>query len=224
MNTRTVGVITIGQTPRPDVVKQLRLILGDEPTILVAGALDEATETEISSMTPNRSEDSLFTFLRSGEQVIVGKAEIAVLVRRCMDRFAQQGVDVILISCTAAFRNLTPKGNLVLPYLVLPSLVHAILPAGRLGIFTPLASQEDQVRAKWSSFGWELSVQALLPREMTPELESSARHMAATSPHLIVMDCMGYSQAMKERVRAATGIPTILAITTAARAVQELID
>jgi len=47
--------------------------------------------------------------------------------------------------------------------------------------------------------------------------------MARRRPDLVVLDCMGYGQAMKRRVREVTGLRSVLAISAAARALQELL-
>jgi protein AroM len=47
--------------------------------------------------------------------------------------------------------------------------------------------------------------------------------MQSLSPDLVVMDCMSYTQAMKDRVRQTLRMPVILGITSAARVVGELL-
>jgi protein AroM len=48
--------------------------------------------------------------------------------------------------------------------------------------------------------------------------------MASHRPDLVVMDCMSYTQDHKEAVRAATGTPTLLAVSTMARIAAELMQ
>jgi protein AroM len=47
--------------------------------------------------------------------------------------------------------------------------------------------------------------------------------MAARRPDLVVLDCMGYTQADKERIRRVAGCRAVLAVSVAARALQELL-
>jgi protein AroM len=53
-------------------------------------------------------------------------------------------------------------------------------------------------------------------------VDAAAREMAALSPDLVVMDCMGYTSTNKARVRQAYSGPVILAIAAAARVIEEL--
>jgi protein AroM len=133
-------------------------------------------------------------------------------------------VDVTLMSCTGVFEGLVPRGHLVFPSAVLTGLVPALLPRGRLGVFMPIAEQEAPMKDKWSQGEWEVAALALRPRTEGAELDAAAREMARRRPDLIVLDCMGYGRAMKRRVREVTGIRVVLAISAAARALQELIS
>jgi protein AroM len=46
---QTIGVVTIGQTPRRDIVPHLRSVLGDHIEIIEAGALDGLSEEEVAT-------------------------------------------------------------------------------------------------------------------------------------------------------------------------------
>ena len=222
MDKDTLGVILIGQSPRPDVVNQLRAVLGAQIKIEVRGALDGVPRSEIDTLTPNGSDDTLFTRLPGGEEVIISKREVTKRAQAHIDHFADRGLDVILMFCTGAFKGLTPRGHMVFPSAVLTRVVEALVPKGRLGIFTPLPTQAEQAKSKWIQGQWEVVVEPLLPIESTPDLAPAAKRMANHRPDLIVMDCMGYTPLMKRRVHEITGVRAVLAVTTAARMVQEL--
>ncbi|MGQ0662534.1 MAG: AroM family protein [Pseudomonadota bacterium] len=223
MGQARIGVVVIGQSPRPDIVAELRRVLGEQVAIELAGALDGLSRAEIDRLAPDGSHDTLYTNLPDGSGAIIAKREVARRAQAKLDRFAESGIDVVLINCTGAFAGLVPRGHVVFPSAVLRALVAGLLPDGRLGVFTPLAEQEIQVRDKWEQGGWHIDVVPLLPRTAGAELDTAARELARRRPDLIVMDCMGYTQAMKERVRAVAGIRAVLAISAAARAVHELI-
>jgi protein AroM len=222
MNKNTLGVILIGQSPRPDIVTQLRAVLGPELGIEVRGALDGVPKAEIDTFTPKGSDDTLFTRLPGGEEVIISKKEVTKRVQTHIDHFADRGIDITLMFCTGAFKGLTPRGHMIFPSAILTGVVEALLPKGRLGIFTPLPTQIEQAKSKWIQGQWEVLVEPLLPVESTLDLAPPAKRMATHKPDLIVMDCMGYTPLMKKRIYEITGIPSILAVSAAARMVQEL--
>ena len=224
MREKRLGVVVIGQAPRGDTEAALRRVLGSEIRIELAGALDGMTRAEIERHGPTDSEDTLFSLLADGKQVVVGKHLVEERAAARLERFLREGVDVTLLYCTGRFRLIEGLGAVVFPSSVLTHLVEALCRKGKLGIFTPLPEQEAQVRDKWAESGLEVACEALVPTADAALTEEVARRMARHGADLLVMDCMGYSQAQKEIVRRVCGTRVVLASSAAARAVQELID
>jgi protein AroM len=220
----TLGVVAIGQAPRPEIEAELRRVLGEALPIALVGALDGLARAEIDRLTPRDSDDTLFTKLPNGDGVVISKTAVARHAQAQLDRFADQGTDVTLMCCTGAFPGLAARGPVVFPSAVLTSLATALLPRGRLGIFTPLPEQADQVRHKWGDRPWDVVVEPLLPIHAPAELAAAAERMAVRHPDLVILDCMSYTTAMKHTVRAITGARTLLGLSCAARAIQELLD
>jgi protein AroM len=220
----TLGVVVIGQAPRPEIEAELRLVLGEALPIALVGALDGLSRAEIDRLTPRDPDDTLFTKLPNGDGVVISKAAVARHAQAQLDRFADAGTDVTLMCCTGAFAGLTARGPVVFPSAVLTGLAAALLPRGRLGIFTPLPEQAEQVRRKWVDQPWQVVVEPLLPIHTPREIAAAAERLAAQRPDLVILDCMSYTTAMKHTVRAITGARTLLGLSCAARAVQELLD
>jgi protein AroM len=218
-----LGVVVIGQSPRPDVEAELRLVLGSAQEIELVGALDRLSRAEIDRLTPDGSDDTLFTKLPSGEGVVISKQAVTRGAQAALDRFAAQGTDITLMCCTGAFTGLVSRGPVVFPSAVLTSLAGALLPHGRLGIFTPLPAQTEQTRRKWAERSRQVEIEPLLPIHRPAELTAAAERMAARRPDLVIMDCMSYTTEMKRAVRAITGARVLLGLSCAARAVQELL-
>jgi protein AroM len=127
-----------------------------------------------------------------------------------------------MLACTGKFPNLAPDGLVILPSAVLHNMVEAVLPKGRLGIFSPLPEQTALIARKWQRTNVEVVGVTMRPGSDTGAIDDAARKMSALSPDLVVMDCMGYTSANKARVREAYDGPVILAIAAAARVVEEL--
>jgi protein AroM len=218
-----IGVLVIGQAPRPEIEAELREVLGDRVPIRVAGALDGLSRAEIDRLRPSGAHDALFTNLPDGVGVVISKAEVTKRAQARLDALAEAGIDVTLMNCTGVFEGLVPRGHLVFPSAVLTGLVHGLLPRGRLGVFMPIVEQEEPMKDKWGRGEWQVEVVAVRPRTEGAELDAAVREMARRRPDLVVLDCMGYGQAMKRRVREVTGLRSVLAISAAARALQELL-
>ncbi len=219
-----MGVVVIGQSPRPSVAAEIAAVLSPDITIELRGALDGMSRAEIDAIPPADGYDALFTLLPDGDGVIISKKEVERRASQQLVQFKQEGVGVTLLACTGKFPNLSPEGLVILPSAVLHRLVEAVFPKGRLGVFSPLPEQTALIDKKWQREGVEVVGVTLRPGSEDAAVDSAARTMAAQRPDLVVMDCMGYTSANKARVRLGYSGPVILAIAAAARVVEELVS
>ena len=83
---KTIGLITIGQSPRIDVTEDIGAFFSEEVTVLEAGALDHITEAELQDMRPEGNETALVSRMRDGRQVIFAEKHILRLLHNCAPR------------------------------------------------------------------------------------------------------------------------------------------
>ncbi len=221
MNER-VGMVTIGQSPRDDVLPGFLHGLGGLVEIRQAGALDDLTEAEIAGLAPEEGGYHLITRLRDGRSVIVGRERILPHLFSAIRGLEQEGVDLIILLCTGTFPELTSKVPLIEPDRILLGVVKGILPTGRLGVITPLTSQIGHTQEKWSG-NWTVSIKAALPYTRDDEIDPIAREMAATKPGLVILDCLGFRPTQGLRVRRITGVTTIVPQTLIGRMAAEVL-
>ena len=219
-----MGVVVIGQSPRPALVAEIAAMLSPDVNIELRGALDGMSRAEIDAIPPNNAVDALFTLLPNGDAVRISKKAIELRASVQLARLRQEGVEVMMLACTGAFPNLRPEGLLVLPSAVVNRIVDAVLPRGRLGVFSPLAEQTALIAGKWQREGIEVVGVTLQPGSDDAAVDRAARAMAEKHPDLVVMDCVSYSSANKARVRLSYSGPVILAIAAAARVVAEMVS
>lgn len=224
MEKTRMGVVVIGQSPRPTIAAEIAAVVSPRFEIDLRGALDGMTRAEIDAIPPKDGADSLFTLLPSGDAVKISKKEVEARAARQIARFAEEGVAVTLMACTGKFPNLPEDGKVIFPSAVLHKLVEAVLPKGRLGVFSPLAEQSALIHKKWERDGVEVVGVTLQPGSDEEAVDAAAAEMAALQPDLVVMDCMSYSSANKARVRHTYKGPVVLGIATAARIVEELLS
>jgi protein AroM len=222
MQQQRMGVVVIGQSPRPSVAGEIAAVLSPGMTIDLRGALDGMTRAEIDAIPPVDGYDTLFTLLPNGDSVILSKKAVEARAALQIEKFASEGVKITMLACTGKFPNLEPEGLVILPSAVLHRLVEAVLPKGRLGVFSPLAAQTELIGKKWQRADVEVVGVTMQPGSDDEAVDAAAQKMAALSPDLVVMDCMGYTTANKARLRRAYDGPVILAIAAAARVVEEL--
>ena len=217
-----MGVVVIGQSPRLSVANEIAAVLSPGLTIDLRGALDGMTRAEIDAIAPRDGHDALFTLLPNGDGVTLSKQAVEARAAIQIEKFAGEGVRVTLLACTGKFPNLAPDGLVILPSLVLHNMVEAVLPKGRLGVFSPLQEQTALIAGKWQRSNVEVVGVTMRPGSDVETIDEAAQKMTALKPDLVVMDCMGYTRANKARVRLAYDGPVILAIAAAARVVEEL--
>src|SRR5215472_12658117 len=186
MNTRTIGVLTIGQAPRADdVVSELAQVLGPGYTIAERGALDDLDAAEIVERGPEPGQYLLISLLRNGQSVTLGKQKILPLIQEKIDAFGDDGVDAILLLCTGAFPEFKSDRLIVRPQEALYHLTLGLAGGKRIGALTPLADQLGQTRAKWREYGVDPLLAAASPYTEADEITPAARDLAERGAELI---------------------------------------
>ncbi len=216
-----IGFVTIGQSPRVDVVPEMTPILGDVE-IIECGALDDLTLEEIQKLAPKEGDYVLVTRLRDGTQVKLSREKIVKHLQTCIEKLEKE-VDVIGILCTGEFPELKSKKLLIEPSLLLLKVVESILPQGKLGVIIPSPDQIEETKEKWSYTGVETKILAVSPYlGKEEEIKEAAR--ALKDRDLIVLDCIGYNLKAKEIVKDLTKKPVLLPRTLMAHVIRELVE
>lgn len=218
-----IGVITMGQTPRDDgLTSEIAEVLGGRFALVETGVLDGLSASQIESMAPGQEDYVLVTRLRDGSWVRVAKKSMLPLMQRRIDEMNGKDVEVILLLCTGAFPVFHSEKPLVIPQPILYNLAKGIAQGNLIGVMTPLPEQVEQSRSKWAEIGVKAVVAHANPYGDQAEISRAAAELGARQVNLVVMDCFGYSLAMKEAARRSSNRPVILARSILARVVGEL--
>jgi protein AroM len=218
-----VGLVTIGQSPRPDVVPDMAEIIGPGVEIREAGALDGLTRVEIDALKPTGDDEILVTRLQDGSAVFLGKEKIVGLVERRIAGLERGGARFTALLCTGAFPRLRAGRTLIQPHPVLLGTLRGLSWPGRLGILTPSVPHVPQTEARWQRDGFDPVVAPLSPyeEEDPAALRRAAEAMRAGAAGLVVMDCMGFRRKTRDELRGLTGVPVLLANLLVARVITE---
>ena len=215
-----IGMITIGQSPRNDVVKEIGDILGPVE-IIERGCLDELTKVQTESLKPKEREPFLVTLLRSGSSVQVSREKAANLLQQRIKELENEDVDLIVLLCTGDFTNLQSKKLVIEPGKLIRELVLGLIAEEKkLGVIIPSSAQVEQTKKKWGDVNLVVAVAS--PYENQEKLQEAARRLQAENVDLVVLDCIGYTRQMKKKVKEITGKPVILSRTIVARVTREL--
>lgn len=215
-----IGVLTIGQSPRDDVLPTLREFFGNV-LIVEAGALDDCREEDIVALAPSPGENTVVTRLRNGCAVILGRDRVAPYVQRSLERLEKE-VDLILFFCTGEFPGLSSRRLVIEPARLLLQIVAGVAAGRTLGVLVPLPEQVAEGERRWKQVSTRVIAKAISPYSKG-DFSSVGRLLRAAGAEFVVMDCMGYRIEHKKLVAEASGLPTLLAATAVARVVRELL-
>ena len=104
---------------------------------------------------------------------------------------------------------------------------------GLLSVAEELIAQQDMIlaenekdleAAREKGIKQSLIDRLALSEKRIADMAEGLRQIAALDVDLVVMDCIGYTVAMKEKVRQLSGKPVLLSRTLAARTAMELLS
>ncbi len=215
---RTVHFLTIGQSPRPDVVPEVLGMLGDAATGIEAaeaGALDRLSREEIRAGAPRDGEMPLVSRLRSGEEVIIGEDFIEERMAALLSRIP--AADVAAILCTGPFAGIPERPGLVKAGPVFDrTLREACSPGATVGMLIPEPRQEADARRRVPE-GSPCVIGVASPYSDGGVEERLAEEFREVD--LVGLNCLGYDGPLEAAVARATGRPVVLARRALAEAV-----
>lgn len=221
---RTLGIAVIGQAPRPEIAAVFAEQAPPGTRIVLRGCLDGLADAELDACAPRDGADTLYTRLPGGRDVKISKHAVVERAPATLARLRQDGAQTLVFNCTGEFPAMPGDAGVLFPSRLLNGLASGLLPRGRLGLLVPLPEQIDKLRQKWARPGLEVVAEALAPSSGVESVRAAARRLAERKPDLIAMDCMSYTPAMKEAVRAVAGVPVILGITATGRVLREMLE
>jgi len=224
----TIGVVTIGQSPRSDVIVELERIIKDGRTtpsvgFLQKGALDGLRADEIANLRPQEGKNHLVTTLQDGTEVAVDKRAIHSRVQQAISDLDSEGADIIALICSDEFPPFRAEAPLILPARLLSGVLSSISINGKLGVMVPSEKQVEVTTAAYQERGFRPIVVGASPYTGREAILNAANRLKEKAA-LVVMDCFGYSLEMKRRVREITGTPVILVQSLLALTLRECVQ
>lgn len=221
-----IGMVTVGQSPRDDLVPFMTPLFRRAVDVVEAGALDGLGPSEIAAFAPAPGEVGIAARLRDGSETLLSHAKILPRVQACVDRLVAGGAELLVVLCGADWSALRSRVLVVNPGRVFPAVVSALAGGRRLGVIKPSAGQVDQARQQFADRGIEAVVTAASPytgARRLAEVRRAAERLAAADVDLVWMTCVGMDEVMREVVVEVTGRPAILARSILARVIDELL-
>lgn len=220
-----VGAITVGQSPRIDVTPDLIPIFGDKVELIEIGALDGLRYEEIAKFAPVDGDYVLVSRMKDGGSVTFAEKHILPRLQECIYKLEEQGVSLIIFFCTGNFPvEFDSKVPLIFPNMVLGNIVPLLTRKKSISVLIPSELQIRQAQGRWEKLVDKVTVFAASPYGKFDDVKLVAEKLAETDSDLVVLDCIGYTQEMKDMVFKLTKKPVVLPRTLAARIVTEIAD
>jgi len=216
---KRAAFITIGQSPRPDIMSEMRPWWdGLSLDIDEHGVLDGLTPAEIERLAPGDDDVPLVSRLHDGTEVLLGAHSVHHRVEEIVRKL--DGIDVVVLLCTGQFHGLTSRGILVAAGPVVDHGLAAIAEsAPSIGVLLPNEGQKASFRCE------PAGNRRFLLSHASPysgdRWETAARELEEAD--LIVMHCMGYTEPMRLKLAEKTGRPVLLARRMVAAAVAQVL-
>jgi protein AroM len=222
---KKIGIITIGQSPRTDVVPEMTAFFGEGIEVLERGALDGLTLEQVREYSPDASMVHLCTRMRDGSEVVVAKEKLLPRIQEAIDELNLERVALILLMCVGEFPQFRSTSLVVEPQKIVDHCVEGLIGAShRLGIVIPIAEQEAWVRESFSKITDSITVTVASPYAEQNDLLTAAAILNEAACDLIVMYCMGFNRQLTRPIREITAKPVIVSSTIVARTVGELLE
>jgi protein AroM len=214
-----VGLLTIGQSPREDIVSEIMPLLNSRIEILERGLLDCLSLEEIERLKPDAGETPLVTRLKGGSQVEPSEKKISSMLPAAIDSMQKEmKIRAVGVLCTHEFREKKFLVPVIFPFDYLKFLTSRVLNVKSLGVVVPLESQIEMTKEKWkTSF-----VEAKSPYTAGKSWEEIAKKFITKKVDAVILDCIGYRIKDKQEVQSFLSVPVLLPRIILAHAINQL--
>lgn len=199
MNKFKIGFITIGQSPRKDIMEDIISILGDGLNIIEVGALDGYSYNDIINKFPlNKDKDILVTKLLDGNEIMINEEYLNPLVQNAINILESKNVKAIVILCTGDFSNLNSNVTLMKSSDITKMVINNIRRNYNVGIVIPDEKQYEQMKKRWNNNAEDMELVSLFPYGTDAEIDSLAEKIKSKNWDYLFLDCMGYSKRTRD--------------------------
>jgi protein AroM len=219
---KRLGLVTIGQTPRTDLLPDIKKILGSDVEIIERGALDGLTLNLVKALYAAEDKEVLVTRMANGTEVKVSERKVFPRLKKQIHNLEQEGIKVVLLACTGEFPSINSTSLIIYPQRVLHHVVSSIAEKLVLGVLIPSKLQMESAKKRWNGTAKKVFVEAGSPYGSIEVVVRAAQNLPA-QVDLIVMDCIGYTLAMKETIVKSVNKPVLLARSIAAKTTSEVL-
>jgi len=220
---KKIGMLTVGQSPRIDIIPNMKQIIGDQATLLERGALDNLSRAEIENLAPKKGMTAIVSRLADGSSVVVAKEALLARIQTQINALNQEDVDLIALLCTGHLPGFESRCLLLESQKVVLGWVQTLLHGqGTLGVLVPLPDQIEAAHQTFAHTTAKTVVTDATPYGSVDEIAHAAEFFKNNNVDLILMNCMGYRNAHRSALNAVYAKPVLLSHAMVARTIAEI--
>lgn len=205
---KAVSFITVGHSPREDIMDELEAHLSSAIEVRQRGALDHMSVEEVKSrLVPSPGEAVMTSRIRGGEMMDFSKKKVMPLLQKAIDEECEKGASMIAILCTNAFDALHCRVPMLLPFDILHSITAAIQADCKVGALFPFESFAGIMEKNWLDYGVSVVYQCMGTKEKN--WDRYAEFFRQKKTDLLILDCIGYTYACRDYFAKQLSIPIV---------------
>jgi len=219
MSAPRLGTITLGQTPRPDLLSMVVPQVPDGVACHHVGVLDGLTDAEITArFAPRLREHRMLTRLADGRAMEIDARAAEAGVQRALTGLEDSGCTAVVVLSTAVFRGLRARRAwLIEPDRILPGLVAGLAGPRKVGIVSPIDMPLDAMRRKWAALQLPPAMAVASPFDDGGRaVELAVQALQRAGADVVLMDAMAFVDRHRAGA-AAAGLPVLMASDLVAR-------
>ncbi|ETI65878.1 AroM family protein [Neobacillus vireti] len=194
-----IGFITIGQTPRDDLLLPYQEIL-ELIDYQMVGILDDMKKEDIP---PSEGKYPLITKLSNGDFIHVEKDYLEKKMEYAIFRLEEHDVKAIVLLCAGDFE-VHSKIPILQPNRLTSFYLRQFTKKTTLGIVIPIDNQKNATHNKWAKYGFNSHTLTIPMDAISLTVEQWNDWNENESFDTILFDCTGYSPNVINKAKRIT--------------------
>lgn len=211
----TVGCLTIGQSPRPDILGELLGLLPRNCSLMERGALDGLDPTQLRAVAPSGSDAFYVSLLRDGTEVSISHFALEGLLQSGLAELQRRGAHLAILLCTG---ELPPMASGI-PFFrggeIIKERVKREYRGKKIAVVVPDPGQSASMSQRWTKLGIKHDIYDCPPYFETEKSRKLCAKLRKSDADFIVLDCFGFTLEIAKRLRQQTGKHVLLPRTMA---------
>ncbi|MGI6364176.1 MAG: AroM family protein [Bacillota bacterium] len=206
----TIGCLTIGQSPRPEIINELADLLPRNCRLTELGALDGQSPTQLLKATPVGNEAFYVTLLSDGTEIKVSKLALEGLIRNSLEELQRRGADLAVLLCTGEFPPMATKIPFFRGSEITKARVKQEYCGQKIAVVVPDPDQAAHMSQRWLNLGIQHDIYDCSPYYETEQSQKLCAQLRKSQVDFIVLDCFGFTLEMANCFRQQTGKHVLL--------------